>query len=429
MQMIGHNMNNVTWPSRDQGKGMKKRPFKSMKEYQRKGRERRESNLAKPIFFAVLLCLLLSTFIFPAEAPAAEGVAPASLPTEQMAATEKFLSNLEAALAQKFFDYWKRPVIRVAVFDFTDEAGNVVKAGEAFADGIVRRLYSQPQFDVVSHEKVTEYLRWGGAASLGKLDAAELRVWQRRINILDPDNGIHALITGEVKRGAGRTLQIQAYVINFQFRVGEVELEKSVIDILPLSAEIPLPTEQALQEATEITARGGKQALGEGRLVILANTRGYPLIETEYLSQFSKDQPFPWDKIPYVLTLGRGESTMPKMVQVGLGKFNLSPLQVQRTSFKRLEYSFLHGKCSTNEIYFDDMVPAFGYRLLVSFIDLKSNLTYSEVAEIQVDPGTTTVVVLSMYVPGEKERIQSQQTPRINIFQFFGKGLELLPKG
>jgi hypothetical protein len=206
-------------------------------------------------------------------------------------------------------------------------------------------------------------------------------------------------------------------------------VEENVTDILPLSAEIPLPTEQALQEATEIVVRGEKQTLSEGRLVILANTRGYPLIETEYLNQFSKDQPFPWDKIPYVLTLGRGESTMPKEVQIGLGKFNLSPLLVQRTSFKRLEYAFLHGKCSTNEIYFDDMVPAFGYRLLVSFIDLKSNLTYSEVAEVQVYPGTTTVVVLSMFVPSEKERIQSQQTPRINIFQFFGKDLELLPKG
>lgn len=82
-----------------------------------------------------------------------------------------------------------------------------------------------------------------------------------------------------------------------------------------------------------------------------------------------------------------------------------------------------------NEVYFDDMVPAFGYRLLVSFIDLKSNLYYSDVAEVQVYPGTTTVVVLSMYVPTEKERLQSQGTPRINIFQFFGKGLELLPKG
>ena len=120
---------------------------------------------------------------------------------------------------------------------------------------------------------------------------------------------------------------------------------------------------------------------------------------------------------------------MPKEVQIGLGNINLSPLQVQRKSFKRLEYSFLHGKCATNEVYFDDMVPAFGYRLLVSFIDLKSNLNYSEVAEIQVYPGTTTVVVISMYVPNERERVQSQQTPRINILQFFGKDLELLPKG
>jgi hypothetical protein len=161
----------------------------------------------------------------------------------------------------------------------------------------------------------------------------------------------------------------------------------------------------------------------------LANTRGFPLYETEYLGQFNKDQPFSWDKVPYVLVVGREEWTMPKEVRIGLGDVSLSPVRVQRDSPQRLEYPFLHGKCATNEVYFDDMVPAFGYRLLVSFIDLKSNLYYSDVAEVQVYPGTTTVVVLSMYVPSEKERLQSQGTPRINIFQFFGKGLELLPKG
>jgi hypothetical protein len=71
-------------------------------------------------------------------------------------ATEKFLSSLEASLANKFFDYRKRPVIRVAVFDFTDGTGNVVKAGAAWADKIARRLYSQPQFQVLSHEQVQQ---------------------------------------------------------------------------------------------------------------------------------------------------------------------------------------------------------------------------------------------------------------------------------
>jgi hypothetical protein len=419
-------MDKMNWPSRDQGKVMKKRPFKSM---EKKGRERREPILGKPVFNTALFCLLLSAFLFPGMTPAAEGVAPTGVLTEQERATEKFLSNLEAALAQKFFDFRNRPVIRVAVFDFTDGAGNVVKAGPGWTEKIVRRLYPQAQFDVVSQEKVADYMRWGGPASLGKLDAGGLRLWQRRINTMDPRNGIHALITGEVKRGAGRSLQIQAYLTNFQFKVGEIEIENNVVDTLPLFAEIPLPTEQALQEATEILVRGEKQALTEGRLVVLANTRGFPLYETEYLGQFNKDQPFPWDKVPYVLVVGREEWTMPKEVRIGLGDVSLSPVRVERDSLKRLEYPFLHGKCATNEVYFDDMVPAFGYRLLVSFIDLKSNLYYSDVAEVQVYPGTTTVVVLSMYVPSEKERLQSQGAPRINIFQFFGKGLELLPKG
>ena len=419
-------MDNRTWLSRDQRKDMKKRLFESMG---KKERERRPIIPGKPVFYAVLFCLFLSTIIMPGKTPAAEGIAPAGPVTEQERAMEKFLSNLEAALAEKFFDYRSRPVIRVAVFDFMDGAGNVVRAGEALAERITRRLYSEPQFSVVSHEKIADYLRWNGPASLGKLDADGLSMWQRRINTMDPGNGIHVLISGEVRKGAGRSLQIQAQLTNFQFKVQAVELENNLIDSFPISAEIPLPTEQALQEALEVVVRGEKQVLSEGRLVILANTRGYPLIETEYLSQFSKDEPFPWDKIPYVLTLGREGSTVPKEVQIGLGKINLSPLPVQRTSFKRLEYSFIHGKCATNEVYFDDLVPAFGYRLLVSFVDLKSNLSYSDVTEVQVYPGTTTVVVLSMYVPGERERVQSQQTPRINIFQFFGKDLELLPKG
>ncbi len=404
---------------------MKKRLFRSMEKRERK---RRESILGKPVFYAALLCLLLSAFISSGESPAAEGVAPAGPVTEQERATEKFLSNLEAALAQKFFDYRNRPVIRVAVFDFTDGAGNVVKAGPVWADKIVRRLYPQPQFDVVSQEKVADYLKWGGPASLGKLDAAGLRLWQRRINTMDPKNGINVLISGEVKKGIGRSLQIQAYLTSFQFKVGELEIENNIIDTLPLFGEIPLPTEQALQEATEIVERG-KPALSEGRLVILANTRGYPLFETEYLGQFDKDQPFPWEKVPYVFTVGKEEWTMPKEVQIGLGDVNLSPLQVQRNSLKRLEYSFLHGKCATNEVFFDGIVPSYVFRLLVSFIDLKSNLYYSDIAEVQIYPGATTVVVLSMYVPSEKERVQSQRIPRINIFQFFGKDLELLPKG
>ncbi len=410
---------------------MKKWLGKCMAEYRGKGGSGGSPILVKPLFYTILLLLLSSTFlIFVGDLLAAERAPAAGRPTEQEAATGKLLSNLEAALAQKFFSYRERPVIRVAVFDFTDGEGNVTRAGEVWADIISRRLYSQPQFDVVSREKINRYLSWNSFGSLGKLDAVGLRLLQRRINTMDPGNGIHALITGEVKKGGGRSLQVQAYLVNFNFRVGEVESEKNIIDVLPVFGEIPLPTEQALQEANEIVARGDKLTVNEGRLLVLANTRGNALLETDYLSQFSKDQPFPWDKVPYALMVGKEETgTVAKDIRIGLEKIPLSPLAVRGNSAKRLEYSFLHGKCATNEVYFDEMIPSMGYHLVTSFVDLKNNQTYSETAEVQVFPGTTTVVVLSFYVPAEKERLRSQQTPRINIFQFFGKDLGILPKG
>jgi hypothetical protein len=103
----------------------------------------------------------------------------------------------------------------------------------------------------------------------------------------------------------------------------------------------------------------------------------------------------------------------------------LSPLGAEKSPGKRLEYSFLHGKCATNEIYFDEMIPAQSYRLITSFLDLKNNETHSEFSEVQVYSGSTTVVVLSVYVPNEKERMRNRQTPRIDAFQLFGKGTEI----
>jgi hypothetical protein len=110
-----------------------------------------------------------------------------------------------------------------------------------------------------------------------------------------------------------------------------------------------------------------------------------------------------------------------------LGGLLLSPLSLGSDSRKQLEYSFLHGRCATNVIYFDEILPAQNYRLITSFLDLKNNDSYSESIEVQVLPGTTTIVVLSIYVPNEKERIRTRQTPRINIFQLWGKGMEVLP--
>jgi hypothetical protein len=49
--------------------------------------------------------------------------------------------------------------------------------------------------------------------------------------------------------------------------------------------------------------------------------------------------------------------------------------------------------------------------------------------EVEVYSGATTIVVLSFFVPSEKERIRSGILPRINIFYLYGKGLEILPRG
>lgn len=381
--------------------------------------------------FMALFCLISATFgyLIPvSSAQEQEGVASGRLLTEQEVATEKFFSSLEAALAKKFFDHRKRPVVRVAIFDFTDEAGNVVKSGKELADKITRRLYHKPQFEVVSQEKINRYLSWSGLSALGKLDAESLYRLQRRINTMDPNNGIHSLVRGEVKKGVGRSLRVSASLVDFQFKIGAIELEKNIFDHLALTTEIPLPTEQAMQEASEILIAGEKRLQEEGRLLILVNTRGNPLLETEYASDLSKDQAFPWAKVPHVLTLGKAEVTIPEQLRIGLEKLPLSPLGSRRNSPKGLEYAFLHGKCATNEVYFDEVIPAQSYRLTTSFLDLKTNETYSQSSEVQVDAGVTTLVVLSIYVPSEKERIRNKQNPRIDVFQLFGKGMEILPK-
>jgi hypothetical protein len=92
-----------------------------------------------------------------------------------------------------------------------------------------------------------------------------------------------------------------------------------------------------------------------------------------------------------------------------------------------LEYSFLHGKCATNAVYFDERIPAQSYFITASFIDLKNNETHSELVEVPVYAGGTTLAVLSFYAPSENERVRNKQIPRIDVFTLFGKGTEILP--
>jgi hypothetical protein len=315
----------------------------------------------------------------------------------------------------------------VAIFEFTDEAGNVVKSGRELADKLTKRLYLKPQFDVLSQEKINLYLKWNGINTLGRVDAESLQRLQRRINTMDPGNNLHALVMGEVKKGVGRSLRVSASLANFQFKIGAIELEKNIIDRLTLTTEIPLPTEQALQEATDVLVRRESGFLEEGRLLILVNTRGNALLQTEYVSQFSKDQPFPWAKIPYALTLGKEEVIMPDQIRIGLEKLLLTPLPPRPDPGKRLEYFFLHGKCASNEIYFDEIIPAQSYHLITSFLDRKNNEPYSGLTEVQVYPGATTIMVITFYMPSERERIRNKQSPRIDVFPLFGKGMEVLP--
>ena len=379
------------------------------------------------VLIAVMSLLGMGLGLSP-DVNAAEAVPSKLLPTEQENAAEKFFSALEASLAEKFFDARQRPVIRVAVFDFTDGKGNGVGAGKELAEKITRRLHRQSQFEVVDQGKLQRYLALNGLNTMGKLNASAFSSFRRRVNTLDPDHGIHAIVTGEVQKGMSRNLRVTASILNFEAVLGAFELEKNLLDVRQVQAEIPYPTEKALQEASEVILPALSSTLKEGRLVVLANTRGNHLLATSQTQTFGVEKPFTWEKVPYVLILGKEEVTMPGQIKVGLDQLVLSPLEFRKDSAERLEYSFLHGKFGTNEIYFDEPIPAQEYGLVTSFVDLKTNETHSDQTKIQVHPGATTVAVLSFYVPSEKERIRNNQVPGIQIYQLFGKGLEFLPK-
>lgn len=375
-----------------------------------------------------LIFLILCLLIFIGGVSRAEEKSAEQRLSEQELATEKFLSSLEAKLAHKFFDYRQRPVVRVAVFDFNDGSGNVSKGGREIAEKIGRRLWRQKQFTVLSREKVEQYLQLMGMTTLFKMNAQMLYRWQKRINTMDPGHGIHVLIGGEVQKGVGRSLRLSASLISFGSKIGPWELENNILDLTNVNGEIPLPTEQALKEALEIVTRGEIRSAAEGRLLILASNKGHNLIETDYVKVFTKEQPFPWAEVPLLFVAGKEEGLMPENVKVGLDRLSLSPLTVGKDPGKQLAYFILHGKCSTNLVYFDEIIPAQSYRLITALTDPKSYETRSLVKEVTVYPGATTLVVLSFYIPSEKERIRYKQTGEINIFQIWGKGLEIFPE-
>jgi myo-inositol catabolism protein IolC len=73
-------------------------------------------------------------------------------------------------------------------------------------------------------------------------------------------------------------------------------------------------------------------------------------------------------------------------------------------------------------------MPGQSYRLVITITDPKSYETRSLMKQVTVYPGATTLVVLSFYIPSEKERMRSKQTAQINIFQLWGKGTEIFPE-
>src|SRR5271157_867077 len=85
----------------------------ALEEYRedREGRKGEGRIMRKTICWSlmVLLVMLFGSLIMPGKCPAAEGVPRGGMMTEQEVAAEKFFSNLEATLGEKFFDYRKRP--------------------------------------------------------------------------------------------------------------------------------------------------------------------------------------------------------------------------------------------------------------------------------------------------------------------------------
>ena len=245
----------------------------------------------RPVAVLIALISLLGMgLVLSADGYGAEATPSTRPPTEQENAAEKFFSALEASLAEKFFDARQRPVIRVAVFDFTDGKGNGVGAGKELAEKITRRLHRQSQFEVVSPKKLQRYLALNGMNTMGRLDAPAFSSFRRRVNTLDPGHGIHALVIGEVQKGMSRNLRVTASIFSFEAPMGALETGEEPPDLRQVQAEIPYPTEKALQEATEVTLANRNRHLREGRLVVLANTRGNHLLATAQTQAFGADK-------------------------------------------------------------------------------------------------------------------------------------------
>jgi len=84
---------------------------------------------------------------------------------------DKLSASLTQQIAARYFDAEKRPVIKVAVFDFTDEAGNITVGSRYVCNRIRLAFGDSPQFDLVLPQNQFKKVAIFGAEEFGKSKA------------------------------------------------------------------------------------------------------------------------------------------------------------------------------------------------------------------------------------------------------------------
>jgi len=67
--------------------------------------------------------------------------------------TDKLVQALMKEIATRYFDAKKRPVIKVAVFDFTDQNGDITVGSRYISNRIRLAFGTSPQFAILSVEE------------------------------------------------------------------------------------------------------------------------------------------------------------------------------------------------------------------------------------------------------------------------------------